>query len=203
MRCIFVPLTLLMLLLASAPAAPIPTHAKKTPLYQPLKVGTKLVYGYEGKKEEFDEVVMKVETNEGVWDVTLGSEGVGIIVPHKIYSVSDKGLCIKAAWCDGTLTPFDEPVWVLKLPHAAHDAWDTVFAISDLDLKYTGKTIIDGYERVKVPAGTFDAIRMKMDIVIEGERRQFTTWYAPHVGRVKEVLEDEIEVLKSYTPGDD
>lgn len=53
-----------------------------------------------------------------------------------------------------------------------------------------------------MPAGTFRAIKVKYEgqgISEPGTER--TTWYAPGVGKVRELVEGRERVLKSFTPG--
>ena len=85
----------------------------------------------------------------------------------------------------------DEPSWLLKLPHKTNHKWDYVIALPCIG-QWKGTAIANGPEKVEVPAGKFEAIRVKLDIVFAGDRRRITTWYAPGIGKVKEILLDGI-----------
>ncbi len=187
---------------AVAPAAPVPPEAKKPGLYFPTKVGTKLVYQAEGEKHERVEVVMEVEDKDGAKIVTMGFLSRGKVEPHNVVSVSDKGLCI----VDTNVSDLDEPMWLLKLPHKDGNKWDFVIAPAAIG-KWKGTAVASGPDKVEVPAGKFEAIRVELDITFAGDRTRITTWYAPGVGNVKEIHKSEfnerVEVLKSFTPGKD
>jgi hypothetical protein len=68
----------------------------------------------------------------------------------------------------------------------------------------TGTAKASGPERVVVPAGTYRAVRVDMEMpYIDGRKgmAKRSYWYAPGVGRVKDVADGEVTVLKSFTPG--
>ena len=89
--------------------------------------------------------------------------------------------------------PNDKPEqWVLKCGLKAGESWDTP----------SGKRTASGPEEVKVPAGTFQALR----VVWEGDGEGLTSWYAPGVGEVKRVMkrngkEAVTRSLYSFSPG--
>lgn len=202
MSRLLVLLSAVTLLLAVAPAAPVPPPPKTPPLYFPTTVGAKWVYQTEGNKDEKVEMVMKVEDKDGEKWVAIGSEWKGKVDYRHAISVSDKGLAV----VDTDVSDLDEPSWLLKLPHKAGNKWDYVIALPGVG-KWKGKAIADGTEKVEVPAGKFEAIRVKLDITFAGDRRQTTAWYAPGVGMLKQIVKSEsgerVEVLKSFTPGKD
>lgn len=187
--------------LAIAPAAPIPPPPKTPPLYFPTKVGTKWVYQAEGEKKESVEVVMEVAEKDGAKLVRIGYESKAKMIFDHTISVSEKGLCI----IDSQISPLDEPFWLLKLPHKANNKWDVVVAPTVFD-PLKGTALADGPEKVDVPAGKFEAIRVKTVLQYDNGQLQITTWYAQQVGKVKEVKDGvikSVEVLKSFSPGKD
>jgi hypothetical protein len=183
---------------AIAPAAPVPPEAKKPGLYFPTKVGTKWVYQTEGEKHESVEVVMEIEDKEGEKLVKIGHERDGKAVYDCTIAVSEKGLSL----VETGISPLGEPCWLLKLPHKSNNKWDVVLSpVVFSTLK--GKAVANGPEKIEVPAGKFEAIRVKIDLAYDDGREMITTWYAPGIGKVKEVRGERIEVLKSFTPGKD
>jgi hypothetical protein len=184
------------LLLALAPAAPVP-KGEKGVLYFPTKIGAKWVYST--WDSERVEVVTAVEEKDGAKLVTVGYQSRDGVVSTNIVSVSEKGLAV-VAWLDD----LGEPLWLLKLPHAAGSKWDAVIDLPGrLHLK--GAMADGGPDRVLVPAGEFRAIRITSNFPSHDRKIRVvkTVWYAPRVGKVKEVRGDTVEVLKSFTPGED
>ena len=188
--------------LAVAPAAPIPPPPKTPPLYFPTMVGTKWVYQTEGEKGERVEVLMDVKDKDGAKLVETGCVYDGEVKYDRTVSVTEKGLCVIAL---SNLT-VDEPFWELKLPHKAGNKWEYVFPIPSF-LTWKGTAVADGPEVVEVPAGKCEAIRVTIAPNHEESQLRFITWYAPRVGKIKEIVKwkakDRVEVLKSFTPGKD
>jgi hypothetical protein len=60
-----------------------------------------------------------------------------------------------------------------------------------------------GVERVEVPAGTFDALRIECRTVVAGEIVMAREWWAPGIGLVRQIRGEGELVLKSFTPGKD
>ncbi len=63
--------------------------------------------------------------------------------------------------------------------------WTTVEPGTDYEIVYT----VEGREEVEVPAGTFEALKVRVDD--GGEGQNIFKWYAPGVGLVKEYSEFE------------
>lgn len=194
MRQIFIALVIASWHTLLSSAAPVPKDATKGELYFPITLGSRWVYEISGR--ESAEIIIAVEEKDGARLVTTGYETRGEVVANQVICVSEKGISL----VDTDVADLDEPFWMLKLPQTKENKWEAVLAPTGLE-KATGKMIASGPEVIKVPAGTFQAIRVDMDISFAGERRKVSTWFAPHVGKVKEVRGDRIEVLKSFTPG--
>ena len=81
---------------------------------------------------------------------------------------------------------YKPPYCLLKLPHKVGDKWG-----GD---KETGEpmTVAGKVEAVKVPAGTFEAIRVDQGPLT-------SSWYAPGVGLVKYDYNGNKQELKSFT----
>jgi hypothetical protein len=185
--------------LSVAPAAPVPKGAEK-PLYFPTKVGAKWVYewryGKENESSEVVEIVTAVESGKGgAKVVTVGRvPAKGKAYPTRKFEVSDRGLFQTENLIGRSLR---RPCCSLKLPHTPGQTWD-VFSDSGVNIRHTAH----GPERVKVPAGEFECIRIEYRDERSPDPNQ-TRWYAPGVGEVKADMYDQLITLKSFTPGKD
>jgi len=182
-------ITALSLFAGITPAAPVPTHllSKKPLLYFPTTVGSKWVY--QRGEEEWTEVVTAVEERDGVFVVTFGilSKSGSVNSPWKM-AVSASGL----AEVEGKEIKLDSSHLRLKLPHKPDETWVN----EELGLTYRSLKP----ERVKVPAGEFEALRVMVE---DGHQDEETRWYAERIGLVKSkgVGRKPPVVLKSFTPG--
>ena len=169
-------------------AAPVPKDVpKEQPLYFPTKVGTKWVYAH--GDEDQTEVITAAEykTKERLWVVQVTTSNKEKRVTE--WEVSDQGLF----WVMDRGKERATQCW-LKLPHKAGEKWDLV-------PEYRFRCVTLESQKIKVPAGEFDAIGVEIYL---GDTLFVTRWYAPGVGLVK--LADEKStrsVLKSFTPGKD
>lgn len=180
-------------------AAPIPKDAAKGVLYHPTRVGAKWVYK-SGDRDSV-EVVTDVKEKDGAKLVAVGHEIGAKVTPFRVVSVSAHGLCLPAGEV-GEFT-LNEPLWLLKLPHAPGNKWEAVLDVAQFG-RVVGSAKADGPERVEVPAGTYQAIRVVLELQIDGRTGKpvpQTIWYAPGIGKVKEVQGDRVEELKSFDPG--
>lgn len=176
----------LALIAAFLPAAPVPRDAEKA-LYFPIHVGTKWVYDENGKKK-FEETVTAVEKKNERYLVTVAT------IDHQAqeatfasqYEVSSAGIFKVADGLEApeTSTKFDPPHCVLKLPHKVGEKWD--------EGEDDGPIVAGKMETVKVPAGTFEAIRLD-----RGKR--YTWWFAVSYGMVKYRTGDFTYEMKSFT----
>lgn len=187
-----------LLLLVPACAVTIPASGsedKKPLLYFPTTVGSRWEYESDGFVRV--EVVTAVkETKEGK-HVDVGIEFDGKVTQSGRLVVSEQGLCVVSG--RGAID-LKEPVWLLKLPHKEGNKWDTVIDIAPG--KWGGVSKATGPEEVKVPAGTYQAIVVRYEGNAPGQDHVVTTrWYAPDVGKVKELYDKKLTVLKRFTPG--
>jgi len=193
------------LVVALAPAAPIPPPPKTTPLYFPTRVGTKRVYLNEEDKSERVELVTKVEDKDGAKLVTTQCDRDGVGECYLETVVSDQGLAIVRVEVIEINFQLDRPLWVLKVPLKAGSKWDFELAHRNL-AGWSGTAIVEVHEKVTVPAGVFEAVRVK-SVTASNPSQVITTWYAPHVGVVKVIKKaksgEAVEVLKSFRPGKD
>lgn len=192
-------LTVLALLLTSSGAAPVPKD--KARLYNVSRVGDKRVYLEDGQSTYYSVVTKVEEGPDGVKLVTeeLGSEK-SQQHPHRVLAVSKDGVAIYSG-VDGK--KYDPPHVLLKLPAREGTRWEYKFPTGRITYTYT----VRGVERVEVPAGVFEAVRVDAEGRGEGTNN-YTTWYAPGIGEVKNtntagVGKGYVRVLESYDPGRD
>lgn len=97
---------------------------------------------------------------------------------------------------------FDPPVPLLKLPARVGARW--AVKTEFLATAWAGTRTVQGEEEVRVPAGTFTAVKVEWDNIVDGRPRGKTTsWYAPGIGLVKADFGTSTKVLKKFTPGKD
>jgi hypothetical protein len=185
------------MVLAIAPAAPVP---KEMPPYFPTQVGTKWVY-QDGDTEEVQVITAVEESTKGKV-ITVGKVKDGQVVPWYEMLASDKSL--SKLWCPSG--QFDPPLCQLKLPPRPGDKWEFDSSLSAVRFEYKGAARVREPEWVEVPAGRYWAVAVEVDVTGGPNDTPFqkTVWFAPRIGRVKEVWSFGREmVLKSFTPGKD
>ena len=175
---------------ALAPAAPVPKHLLKPPepvYYYPTTVGAKWVYDGDHVR-----VVAKVEDRKGAKVVSVEAEAEGKRAADETMEVSETGLTRLA--CGGA--PFDVPLVMLIGPIRVGTTWE----IKTAGAQGTGR--IGAVETVKVPAGSFEAVRVDIEQPHADRVRTIRAWYAPDIGLLKMTDDDkEIWLLKSFTSG--
>lgn len=164
---------------------------RRAEYYFPTKVGAKWIYELNG--EEYTEVVTSVKQNvkgQGRVVAVGRLNKAGKVTPDTEWEVSDRGLVL-------IQRADDEEVFArryLELPHRPDAKWC-------LSRKFqTMLCLAIKPERVKVPAGEYDAIGVELYF---GTLLEETRWYALGVGLVKQVdaYGKTALVLKSFTPG--
>jgi hypothetical protein len=176
---------------AVAPAAPVPKHLMKDPVYYfPLRVGTKWVYTDPEGEETL--VISGIEVVDGSRIVTVERQGNGKAVVWEKMAVSARGL----SRVEGLGGKLDPPLEMLRTPAVVGNKWE--FKTTGVD----GTDSIGAIEQLKVPAGTFEAVRVDAVYSLGGSEQKTTFWYARNVGLVKMDYNGGKErVLKSFTPG--
>ena len=185
-------------------AAPIPKDAKKPVLYFPTKVGAKWVYEFEDGTT-YTEAVTKVQKGkDGGFRVTAGKVRDEVALALDLYEVSDKGLFLLEAG----KAAFDPPMSYINLSQKVGVKWENKSTLLGDIVDHGTRRIVE-IEKVEVPAGKFDAIRIENQppatVGQKAEQVTHTYWYAPDVGLVKlsSTKKDVNRVLKSFTPGKD
>lgn len=199
-----------------ASAAPVPKDGEP-PLYFPTEVGTKWVmrFHYSAKVHDDHTYTAAVEEKDGAKLVTVSvaytgreavvrpgreeeSEAKAVERPDGRYRVSAGGV-FRVADYDfekKELVDLKEPKCVLRLPAKPGDSE------KGKDGLYKWTSTVGKPERIKVPAGTFDAVRIDLESTQnEGPLPHRTGWYAPGIGLVKSMVGKEVGVeLISFTP---
>jgi hypothetical protein len=185
-------------------AARAPDGGVPNDLYFPTRQGTRRVYELRarGATYEHTEVVTRVEKKGAGFRVTTGQEVAPGSTLKTVTDVSAKGVYL----VEFAGKVHAEPVPLLKLPAKAGDSWTAEHQIPAAHGAAATFTYTVGkVEEVKVPAGTFKAIRVEEKTDQTVLRLTATRWYAPGVGLVKAVTAtgkiEQTQVLKSYTPG--
>ena len=180
----------LVLVPALLPAAPVPPGAGKPVYYFPTQVGTKWVYDAKHEADVCGKIVTASEEKDGRFLVTVKATNVDFVDDETVsiaqYSVSKDGVFVVADFLENKENEkrYDPPHCLLKLPHKDGNSWENKLYNKTV---YVAKKV----ETVKVPAGTFEAIRVEVDA-------DLVTWYAPGVGIVKyqhNAIDQEFEIL--------
>ena len=184
--------------LAPAGAAPRPKAPARPPLYWATAVGTEWVYAYKAgiDTSRVKRTIVGAESRDGGVLVSIDREWDGKTVPDCRVLVSADGLL------DLPLPgkEADRSHWLLKCPvirgqsrELPREGWDPPVCTD----------VVAGVEEVKVPAGTFEAVRVDTVWTRAGvERGRTSCWYARDVGLVKWTDYGSFsEVLVSFKPG--
>jgi hypothetical protein len=159
---------------ALTPAMPVPTV-----LYFPTTVGARWVYVDDGLTYRM--VVTKVESKGEATLVSVGTVGLDGTTTHfQTVEVSPTGLREVA----NASRKCDPPLPLLRLPHTIGTTWTARVSLDGQD-RGTQERTAGAVEQVKVPAGTFLALRVDTLSVGPAHRQQLTHWYAPGVGVVR------------------
>jgi hypothetical protein len=196
-------LALLIVMIAAA--------ASEQELYFPTRAGA--TWTYNTPDREFVRTVMKVESVDGARIVSVSQvRDDGTAVPHEVVSVSERGLVqlvqpIVRLNAEGGSTddvvPRNPPLDLLKLPLKPGDSWK--YSTDDRKLSFK----VGRPERVKTPAGEFQAIPVELGVKLAGggPTIQGKYWYARGVGVVKWTSRlggtEQVVVLKSFNAGKD
>jgi hypothetical protein len=199
-------LVVLAFALGQLEAAPVPKGAPKLWKF-PTQVGTKWVYTESGDRDaEVTESILKVEETPRArlvrirYDSEWMKNGVnwGVLDVMTLW-VDDEGLFetsgrehIKPTFC------------LLKFQCTVGDVWERINPNSGA---FKGTSRVGAVEKIKVPAGEFECVRLETTMAI-GQRVFWvrTDWYAAGIGLVKTTGYPEkqsVRVLKAFTLGKD
>jgi len=169
----------------SGPPIPAPT----------LHVGDRWVYHAE---DGFRVKTVWEETHE---IVAMGADGITVRVTQKGATVdstrtekwSAPGIVLQGAVYDDETRRFDPPLIRFQYPLTPGERWNQ--RTRDLDQPpgpygpITRTVTVGGFEQVTTPAGTFNALRMRVIMQLDDEtfwrfptQANYEWWYAPEVG---------------------
>jgi hypothetical protein len=182
--------------IAGVLGAPKPKDTK-APVYMPTAVGTKWVYDDNGRDKTQEVIAAEAKDGETI-----------LTVRH----MTDRGefnltVAVSAAGVFGRGTGehhFD--ICRLQFPVKAGKSWDVSLAPQEGLLSFAGKVTVGTVEKVEVPAGTFDAVPVRLKQTSQNGKKLdkpevTTSWWAPDVGVVREKFDTIDLKLKSFTPG--
>lgn len=178
-----------LVVLAPAVAAPVPKAAP--PLYYPTVVGTKWVITSGKERKSF--AITASEEKDGETVVTIESDtGINSRMVEEKRLVSKDGVF-------GIGEP-DKRVVFLKLPAKKGDKW--VMDGQDAPGQSGVVGVTGEVEKVKVPAGEFDALRVDAEVRWMGKVTQRSThWFAVGYGAVKKDVNGDVWVMESFEKG--
>jgi hypothetical protein len=187
------PLVAAALVASAAFAAPKPKQASKGPVYQPTAVGTKWVYDDHGKDWTQEIVDAVSRDGETVLSIRI-NDNFNVTVAVTATGVFDRGAAGFA---------FD--TCQLKLPVTAGQTWEVSIAPQPGLLDFAGTMTVGRPEKVEVPAGTFEAIPVRLEQTSQNGKKldtpEVTTcWWAEGVGVVRLQSGTTDRKLKTFIP---
>jgi hypothetical protein len=175
------------------PAPPVPSPLP----YLPGTVGTVWVYELSGTVDlvwTVDAVRQKGDTSY-IDIISQRSDEPNNRALDR-YAVSPRGVS-RAEYGDA-----ESDYYHLKLPLPKESKMTWENSTVEEGVKYSWRRVADGPFEVKVPAGTYQAIRVETELYEDDkEYHTDTKWFARGVGIVKMRFRNGDLNLKSYTPG--
>jgi hypothetical protein len=186
--------------LATALAAPCVAGQKpKAPDYYPLKPGTKWHYRVttNGRTGTFTNQISKIEKIDDLPLARLEAIVNDKVVASEHLRSDDKGV-YRHRFNGLESKP---AIQLLRYPVKDGDTWETDFVIGT----EKGKAVtVVGKEEVKVPAGTYQTVRVRVDTDSGGQKISTTYWFADGIGFVKQAIDlggrKTVLELEKYEP---
>jgi hypothetical protein len=151
------------------------------PLY-PLKVGTKWSYKVKDQEEKFVVTAAKEEMVGDQNCVKLEARLKDQVVASEHVAVLKDGI-YRFKFDDKTIEP---PVCFCKLPATKGQKWEVKFKVAGKE--GVGK-FESGEEEISVPAGKFQAVVVKGEVVEDSVPIKMTLWFAPGSGIVRQLID--------------
>lgn len=170
--------------------------------YYPVGVGYEWVMVDSKNKKEMTERMSSVNVKDDITLVTIDAivDGKTTMLEH--VALSKGGLTRNNMTVFSTFNlkidiRLEPPLTLLTNPVKPGQEWKSEFKSRDLVHKGVSKVT---RERIKVPAGEFDAILISSDFQIPLGKQKMQFWYAKGIGKIKQVADlPEIHwELKSY-----
>lgn len=150
--------------------------------FYPLKQGSQWLYALSSGAKMIISVTGQEEV-KGVKCAVMQSEMPGITAKEYVAADSNGVNVYKAKGVQGEIE-YGKPMVRIKLPLAEGDKWESVIPIGKQSL--TTRMEYAGKETIKVPAGTFECIKIKSTgFVGETQVSVNTTWYSDGIGMVQ------------------
>jgi hypothetical protein len=157
----------------------------------PTAVGSKWVYlrGSDTLVQTVTKVTRRIDHTE----ITISEEFDGKITPSDMLIVDKAG--VRRLTSTREAKPAQYPL--LQFPLKDKSEWPVDCAGE------VGTSKVYGPEKIKVPAGTYEAFRIETEYTLHGQtRHRSKSWYAPGVGLVRQTLDGEKYLdLVLFTPG--
>jgi hypothetical protein len=187
-------------IVAPLAAAPVPKHLfPDAPLYFPTQPGAEWEYDDSGAKYEF--VVASVAEKDGAKLVAVHLRHLGgKTTQHSITVEVTKAGVREVSNFNRRIDP---PTPLVKWPAKKGDEWSAPLSL-DGEKRADCHFLCAGVEEVKVPAGTFQALKIVRESVGTDDKthQTITTWYAPDIGPVRvQYAPNGIRELVKFTPG--
>jgi hypothetical protein len=177
--------------------------------YYPLAAGHTWVYAaqVDGEASELTKRVTGVEEVGGREAYVVSHEGLpGMMKTLHLHQTPQGAQLVKARF------ELREPIPWVQYPLRPGETWTgRLFTADGQDggaLSFT----VEPTEEVTVPAGTFEAVRLRMDGETHGPSLQSRVWLAPGVGEVKrtvrlsqgdQTISESTLMLKQFKPADE
>jgi hypothetical protein len=182
----------------TAISAPIPKGHDTRRIAFPSAIGTEWTYKMSSNREFIKTITDVKEIDGGKFIYISEVQENGKKKISDIIEISEKGLFRKFE----LFFDFDPPLPLLLFSNK-DSKWDYECICTDRpeNFKIEGICTAIGPEKITVPAGSFETIRVESDYKIEfrDERSKSISWYASGVGLVKYSVNDHVMVLKKYT----
>jgi hypothetical protein len=177
--------------------APRPKDPAKAPVFQPTTVGTRWVYDESGRELTQEVIAAEAKDGETVLTVrhTRDRGGFNVTIAVSSAGVFDRGT-----------GEFRYDVCRLKFPVKAGQSWDVSLAPQKGLLSFDGKVTVGTAEKVEVPAGTFEAVPVRLEETSRNGTKLDTPvvttwWWAQDVGVVRLQTQGTDRKLKAFTLG--
>ncbi len=184
----------------AAETAPATTKTATEPFY-PLAVGNQWDYEVHanGNVSEISNRVAKKEVIDGETLYRVDTSAGGNVSASEHLRHAQAGLYRDRF--NGL--EFSPPIILLKNPPTPGEKWETVTKVGDQD--FNVKCVIGDYEDVKVPAGTFKALKLNVSTTVGPDTFVSDYWFAPETGIVQQGLDlagiKALLKLKKFTAG--
>lgn len=133
-------------------------------------------------------ITMRVVGTERVQGVECAIMEVemGGAVTREYLAVTAEGLTVFKTEASGSTLKYDVPLVRVRLPFREGDSWTAVVHDESQDARFQFHS--DGLEKVRVPAGTYDCIKVSSVMTSANGSLTMVNWYAQGTGLVKQMM---------------